>query len=302
MLPDRSVMGVCCSSLATVHEVNTVAPAAQHERSMRAAATKNVGETGARALQHEHSSGAAVKESDFNGGGSGGGGGGGGGSGSGSGGSSRVESRSLVVWDIENVRALSPRHPPGVTLIDSYRHVRRELIGKAGYEEQTTRAICCVTPVSLKAMLKLNPNWVDILVPEVSVFLASYSRPKCSADFVLRREMTTFTSNVVAQGKGVRARIVLMTGDEDFLEPAQQALKQGIDVQLVYWEGMISGALLNLPYLTPPVEWGAFLRGAPTALTEANWGRGEWAWRSPLDNLDSRWIPGEWAFSDMMLL
>ena len=222
-----------------------------------------------------------------------------------------VVCRSLVVWDIENVRpplsTPSPMHPPGVTLIDSYYHVRRELVGRAGYDEQTTRAICCVTPVSLKAMHKLRADWVDVLVPEVTVFLASSHRPKRSADFVLRREMSTFTSEVVAQGKGIRARIVLMTGDEDFLEPAQHALKQGIDVQLVYCEGKTSRALLHLPYRSPPLEWGTFLRGAQTELTEmqlrveANRGRGEWAWRSPLDNLDSRWIPGEWAFSDTVV-
>ena len=166
----------------------------------------------------------------------------------------------LVVWDIENVRA--PFAPDaGMTTLDALGHVRSRLVAGAGFDE--LRAVCCVTPASLRAMHAQSPRWLDGVVPELMVLVASCQHQKRGADYVLKREMARFVHDEalkrVEKRGSQRARVVLLTGDCDFLEPVQSALRLGIDVQLVYYHGNVSPALLRLPYRSAPVEWAAFL-------------------------------------------
>lgn len=160
----------------------------------------------------------------------------------------------LVLWDIENVRAPLAASS-SMTMGDALRHIRQRLVYDAGFTEH--RAVCCVTPGSLKAMHAQSSKWLEAAVPEMTVMLAAQFHPKRGADVVLKQELSRFTREHWARAR--HTRIVLLTGDEDFLEPAQHALAQGFDVQLVYYGPSASEALLRLPFRSPPIEWRAFL-------------------------------------------
>ena len=163
----------------------------------------------------------------------------------------------MVVWDIENVRPppLIKRNRRGHALTPAavLQEVKRAFVTDAGYAEHA--AVCCLTSVSLQDMERTYPSFVQDLVLAMDVRVGSRKCPKLAADFVLKREMARF----VHRHAGQEARIVLLTGDADFLEPVQLALLQGIDVQLVYQSGSVARTLLSLPYASPPVEWGRFL-------------------------------------------
>ena len=125
----------------------------------------------------------------------------------------------LVVWDIENVRAPLALDA-GMTTLDVLGHVRNGMVAGAGFEE--LRAVCCVTPASLRAMHVQSPRWLDRVVPELTVLVASCHQ-KRGADYVLKRELSRFIQDEVLKRddkrRGARrARVVLLTGDCDFLD------------------------------------------------------------------------------------
>ena len=159
----------------------------------------------------------------------------------------------LVVWDIENVRL--PRNLSAAAVIAE---VKRAFVFSAGFREHA--AVCCVTPASLRAIAKQSPAFVHEAVPLMDVRLASHTRPKLGADFVLRRELGDFMDRYAASAAA--CRIVLLTGDADFLEPVQRALALGFDVQLVHYGPSASRLLLAQRYASPPVEWTRFLTDA----------------------------------------
>ena len=128
--------------------------------------------------------------------------------------------------------------------------VKRAFVFSAGYSEHAS--VCCVTPASLRAISKRIPGFLHDAVPLLDVRLASHS--KLGADFVLRRALGKFMDHT-----SVGRRIVLLTGDADFLEPVQRALDIGIDVQLVHFESSSSRLLVGQRYASPPVEWMRFL-------------------------------------------
>ncbi len=157
------------------------------------------------------------------------------------------------MWDIENVRL--PRNMSAAAVIAE---VKRAFVHSAGFREHA--AVCCVTPASLRAMAKQSPAFVHEAVPLIDVRLASHSRPKLGADFVLRRELGAFMDRFAASAAS--CRIVLLTGDADFLEPVQRALALGFDVRLVHHGPSASRLLLAQRYASPPVEWTRFLTAA----------------------------------------
>ena len=159
----------------------------------------------------------------------------------------------LVVWDIENVRL--PRNMSTAAVISE---VKRAFVFSAGFVEHAS--ICCMTPVSLHAMTKQSSAFVHEAVPLMDIRIASHSRPKLGADFVLRRELGLFMDRFSASA--ATCRIVLLTGDVDFLEPVQRAIRMGFDVLLVHYGKSTSRLLLDQLYSTPPVEWVSFLARA----------------------------------------
>jgi hypothetical protein len=106
-------------------------------------------------------------------------------------------------------------------------------------------------------MEKTWPGFLSDAVPLMDVRTGCATRPKLGADFVLKRELSAFIDRYARVAN--TCRIVLLTGDADFLEPVQHALRLGFDVQLVHDGHSSSAALLKQPYKTPPVEWVVFL-------------------------------------------
>jgi hypothetical protein len=157
----------------------------------------------------------------------------------------------IVVWDIENVRL--PLPPLSTT--SAIQAVKR-----AFDIDGDSMMVCAVTQSSLRAMEKTWPSFLREMVPLMDVRLGCASRPKLGADFVLRRELSAFMDRNAAVAN--KSRIVLLTGDGDYLEPVQQALRLGFDVQLVHYGPNTSPALLAQPYVSPPVEWVGFLADA----------------------------------------
>jgi hypothetical protein len=173
--------------------------------------------------------------------------------------------RALILWDIENVRP-----PPGVSAAAAARLLKERFVRSCGFAER--RTVCCLTPRSLREIEARSPLFVDDATPEMSIVLASHRRPKLSADYALKRELSLFLEEEqeLAQaaatkarkktGASGRSRVVLVTGDADFLEPVQHALRMGADVQLVHDGACASRTLLRVPpYVSPPVEWADLL-------------------------------------------
>ena len=159
----------------------------------------------------------------------------------------------ILVWDIENVRL-----PLNMSVASVVAEVKRAFVFAAGFSEHAS--VCCLTPLSLRAMAKLSPGFVHEAVPLMDIRLASDSRAKLGADFVLRRELGTFMDRFASSASS--CRIVLLTGDADFLEPVQRALRLGFDVLLVHFGRSSSRLLVGQRYASPPVEWERFLTDA----------------------------------------
>lgn len=166
----------------------------------------------------------------------------------------------IVIWDIENVR-LPTSLPPGA-VFEALR--RRFGVGVDG----PVRIVCCVTPRSLPVIERRCPAFLASAVPaQVEVRVASATRQKLGADFVLKTEMAEFmqlhaSSCLRIDEAEAAPRIVLMTGDADFLEPMQRAVRLGFDVRLVHYAGNSSRALVNgWTGLDGdgPVEWARML-------------------------------------------
>ena len=159
------------------------------------------------------------------------------------------------MWDIENVRL-----PSNMSVTSVIHAVKRAFVTSAGFSEHAS--VCCVTPVSLRAMIRHRAGFVHETVPLMDIRVASESRSKLGADFVLRRELGKFMDGFAK--RATSCRIVLLTGDVDFLEPVQRALGLGFDVQLVHFGRNASRLLVDQRYAarSPPVEWERFLTDA----------------------------------------
>ena len=114
-------------------------------------------------------------------------------------------------------------------------------------------------------MLKTNPTSMDDLVLSVQVRVASDRKPKLSSDFVLKQEMERFMDDHIDEARIAnktnknRPRIVLITGDADFVEPALRAVRLGFDVVLLHYGANSSPALVGQWYRREPVEWSSFI-------------------------------------------
>lgn len=157
----------------------------------------------------------------------------------------------LIVWDIENTRL-----PHEVAPLAVLRALKRRFVQDAGFLEHKT--VCCVTPFSLRAIQARWPTFLADLVPHMDVALAPVRQPKCSADYVLAREISAFCRSVP---RSSGARLVLLTGDADFLGPVQGALAHGVDVRLVH--PVCGGARALVSQVGPEArdEWEPFLAG-----------------------------------------
>ena len=102
------------------------------------------------------------------------------------------------------------------------------------------RATACITRVSLKAIEKKHPDFVDQMVPYIDITLAS-SYKKTNADYVLAREISTFLDSRPIPG----SRLILLTGDGDFLGSVQRAIKMGIEVHVISYAASTSKVLVG---------------------------------------------------------
>ncbi|KAG2486485.1 hypothetical protein HYH03_014789 [Edaphochlamys debaryana] len=172
-----------------------------------------------------------------------------------------VDGRNLcvIIWDIENVRlplptspALSPRHV--------IRYLKKHFIYGPGRTEY--RTVAAVTERSLARIRRDHPGFVEQVVPDLTLLMASAVHAKRNADVVLKKELHQFVLEHAHTARACPGQltIVLISGDEDFLEPVQGALQAGFSVQLVTHD-TASGALLAQGYAGPPLLWSAFLRG-----------------------------------------
>jgi hypothetical protein len=162
----------------------------------------------------------------------------------------------LVLWDVENV---SP--PIHVSPSGFLRRIKHAYVVDAGYREW--RTVCGVTLRSLHALERAHAGFVDQVVSEAVIALASSVHGKRAADDVIRREMLHFTDPSIRRSVGDSPRIVLVTGDATYLEHVQSALRLGIDVQLIYDRECASPRLVGLPYRSAPVAWQDIPGGSP---------------------------------------
>ena len=163
----------------------------------------------------------------------------------------------ILIWDIENVR-LPDNIDPGKVIM--------ALKDKLMHPSTTSqhRSVACLTQRSLKAIQYKHHDFIDSVIAHMDVSIASHVSPKKNADYVLCREMSAFMDT---HPRG--SKIVLLTGDADFLEPVQRAIKLGFQVQLVYVEKKVSHTLLELNYgrvkaanCCQPIPWDKFLQDA----------------------------------------
>ena len=159
----------------------------------------------------------------------------------------------IVIWDIENVRLPAAPIKPG----DVVRAIKQTFATDAGFPMPSM--VCCVTPCSLRAMERKWPAFVHDVVADMDIRVASKSRPKLGSDYVLKRVFTDF---IDAHAECAHdARVILITGDADFIEPVQRATRLGFDVQLVCYGGNASRFLL--PAATACTDWETFLALPP---------------------------------------
>ena len=160
-----------------------------------------------------------------------------------------------VVWDIENV---APPLPPASMLktLLALAESKSESKSESTSNNKTPPSIvCCVTALSLRRIEKDFPEFMRDVVTMMDVRIASLV-PKRGADYVLNLEIMRFCTRDIAR----RKRLVLLTGDADFLGPVQVALENGVDVQLIYLKESCSRVLLDLAWKSKPIEYMDFLR------------------------------------------
>jgi hypothetical protein len=160
-----------------------------------------------------------------------------------------------VVWDIENVRLPTNSLSPSAVVAA----IRKEFL--VGYD--CVSFVCCVTPRSLAAIEKQNSAFLKEMVPLVDIRVASARSSKLGADFVLKKVLSDFVEKHSCAAKKPH-RIVLLTGDADFLESAQRATRLGFDIQIVHYGKTSSRSLIDQPYMNAPVEWSSFLERVAT--------------------------------------
>ena len=158
----------------------------------------------------------------------------------------------ILIWDIENVRLPNNVNPEKVI----------KVLKQAFMDPTMTRprkTVTCLTQKSLKAIQFTHPDFIDNVIDHMDVSMASSSNHSKNADYVLCREFQSFIDTYPRGSK-----IVLLSGDADFLEPVQRAIKLGFHVQLVYVDKKISHTLLELKYNKghEPIEWTLFLKDA----------------------------------------
>lgn len=165
------------------------------------------------------------------------------------------------------------------------RLLKQKWITESGYREW--RTVCGATARSLHEFESTHRGFMDNMVTECMLTLGSSDNSKRAADYVIRREMTQFVSTFQSQAlevsnskfaqrfafafkpkeeqheaaekqaaKQAPPKIILISGDGDFLEPTQHALYLGFDVQLLYDERSVCKRLLNLQYSSPPQPIG----------------------------------------------
>lgn len=161
----------------------------------------------------------------------------------------------IILWDIENVRLPMP---PGPTPAAVLMALKQRFVFSAGFVEHKT--VCCVTRTSLHAIERSWPRFAGDVVPHMDVCIGSHTTTKFAADYVLCRELSSFMREQAAHAG--RCRIVLLTGDADFTEPIQRAVRMGFDVQLVHYGESTACTLLELPVTR--VEWTHFVSDMDT--------------------------------------
>eukprot|EP00198_Chlamydomonas_reinhardtii_P004633 XP_001693969.1 predicted protein [Chlamydomonas reinhardtii] len=166
----------------------------------------------------------------------------------------------LIVWDIENVR-LPLSTAPGLTPKNVVRYLKKHFIYGPGRTE--FRTVAALTERSLGRIRRDHPSFVEQVVPDLTLLLASAVHQKRNADVVLKKELHHFVTEHahLARSCPGQLSIVLISGDEDFLEGVQGALAAGFSVELVTHD-TASGALLAQGYARPPTLWSRFLRDA----------------------------------------
>ncbi|KAG2433865.1 hypothetical protein HXX76_008219 [Chlamydomonas incerta] len=166
----------------------------------------------------------------------------------------------LIVWDIENVR-LPLSTAPGLTPKNVVRYLKKHFIYGPGRTE--FRTVAALTERSLGRIRRDHPSFVEQVVPDLTLLLASAVHQKRNADVVLKKELHHFVTEHahLARSCPGQLSIVLISGDEDFLEGVQGALAAGFAVELVTHD-TASGALLAQGYARPPTLWSRFLRDA----------------------------------------
>jgi len=155
----------------------------------------------------------------------------------------------LFVWDMENVRL--PDASDTLSISDLVSNLKNGFMDPKYYKEWRTTA--CITRTSLKAIEKRHPDFIDQMVPYIDITLAS-SFKKVNADYVLKRELSTFLDSHAASP---HSRIILLSGDGDFLGCVQRAIKMGIEVHVVSYSGATSKVLQGAA--TRHYDWRSLL-------------------------------------------
>ncbi|GIL74154.1 hypothetical protein Vretimale_4816 [Volvox reticuliferus] len=177
----------------------------------------------------------------------------------------------LIVWDIENVRC--PRGngqwDPLLTPAKVLGYIKEHFIYHPGRMEY--RTVAAVTPKSLNIIRKKYPNFVEQVVPELTLLVASAQEPKRNADVMLKKELYRFISEHahIARHSPGQLTVVLLSGDEDFLEPVQVALNSGFAVELMHHEHPSWTLRSQQGYARPPLLWADFLKEC-SGVTQVN--------------------------------
>ncbi|GIL54405.1 hypothetical protein Vafri_9804 [Volvox africanus] len=140
------------------------------------------------------------------------------------------------------------------------RYIKQHFIYELGRMEY--RTVAAVTPKSLNIIRKKYPNFVEQVVPELTLLVASAEEPKRNADVMLKKELYRFVSEHahIARHSPGQLTVVLLSGDEDFLEPVQVALNSGFAVELMHHEQPSWALLSQQGYARPPLLWADFLK------------------------------------------
>lgn len=176
----------------------------------------------------------------------------------------RIQQISTIFWDVENVRLPKAIHKTDdFSLSSIVESMRYRLCESDGFKVDAVT--CGVTLSSLQAIEHFHglryPSIVDQLAMHADIIVSS-RHPKCGADYIIKREIDKFIdshAHSVAKGE-TRARIVLLSGDADFVLSMQRAIRLGFETRIVYVRTRESPLLLGLPHSLCSVEWTDFLK------------------------------------------